>query len=95
MTELSPLGTLCTLKNQHLGLPEDEQMQIRLKQGRAIFGIDMKVVDANGQELPWDGRSAGELLVKGPWVVRDYFRAEGPAPLLDCLLYTSPSPRDS
>ncbi|BAO81068.1 acyl-CoA synthetase (AMP-forming)/AMP-acid ligase II [Serpentinimonas raichei] len=83
MTELSPLGTLCTLKNQHLSLPEEEQMQIRLKQGRAIFGIDMKVVDANGQELPWDGRSAGELLVKGPWVVRDYFRAEGPAPLLD------------
>ena len=83
MTELSPLGTLCTLKNQHLSLPESEQMQIRLKQGRAIFGIDMKIVDANGQELPWDGRSAGELLVKGPWVVRDYFRAEGPAPLLD------------
>ncbi|MDO8275082.1 MAG: AMP-binding protein, partial [Serpentinimonas sp.] len=79
----SPLGTLCTLKNQHLSLPEDEQMQIRLKQGRAIFGIDMKVVDANGNELPWDGRSAGELLVKGPWVVRDYFRAESPPPLLD------------
>ncbi|BAO83323.1 acyl-CoA synthetase (AMP-forming)/AMP-acid ligase II [Serpentinimonas maccroryi] len=83
MTELSPLGTLCTLKNQHLSLPEDEQMQIRLKQGRAIFGIDMKVVDAHGHELPWDGRSAGELLVKGPWVVRDYFRGEGPPPLLD------------
>ena len=83
MTELSPLGTLCTLKNQHLSLPEDEQMQIRLKQGRAIFGIDMKVVDANGKELPWDGRSAGELLVKGPWVVRDYFRSEGQPPLLD------------
>jgi len=83
MTELSPLGTLCTLKNQHLSLPEDEQMQIRLKQGRAIFGIDMKVVDASGKELPWDGRSAGELLVKGPWVLRDYFRAEGPPPLLD------------
>lgn len=83
MTELSPLGTLCTLKNQHLSRPESEQMQIRLKQGRAIFGIDMKVVDANGDELPWDGRSAGELLVKGPWVVRDYFRGEGPPPLLD------------
>ncbi|WP_029463349.1 3-(methylthio)propionyl-CoA ligase [Serpentinimonas barnesii] len=83
MTELSPLGTLCTLKNQHLSLPEDEQMQIRLKQGRAIFGIDMKVVDANGLELPWDGRSAGELLVKGPWVVSDYFRAESAPPLLD------------
>lgn len=66
MTEMSPLGTLCTLKNKHLVLPESEQMKIRLKQGRAIFGVDMKIVDAEGKELPWDGKTSGDLLVKGP-----------------------------
>lgn len=64
MTELSPLGTLCTLKNKHLSLPEEEQMKIRLKQGRAIFGIDMKIVDADGRELPCDGKTQGDLLVR-------------------------------
>lgn len=83
MTELSPLGTLCTLKNKHLALPEAEQMKIRLKQGRAIFGIDMKIVDAAGQELPWDGKSAGDLLVKGPWVVRDYYGSDKGSPLVN------------
>ncbi|WP_143968462.1 3-(methylthio)propionyl-CoA ligase, partial [Tepidimonas fonticaldi] len=83
MTELSPLGTLCTLKNKHLALPEEEQMKIRLKQGRAIFGIDMKIVDADGRELPWDGVTQGELMVRGPWVVRDYYRSDKPSPLVD------------
>ncbi|TSE31961.1 3-(methylthio)propionyl-CoA ligase [Tepidimonas taiwanensis] len=83
MTELSPLGTLCTLKNKHLALPEEEQMKIRLKQGRAIFGIDMKIVGPDGQELPWDGKSQGELMVRGPWVIRDYYRSDKPSPLVD------------
>ncbi|TSE27577.1 3-(methylthio)propionyl-CoA ligase [Tepidimonas aquatica] len=83
MTELSPLGTLCTLKNKHLQLPEEEQMKIRLKQGRAIFGIDMKIVDADGRELPWDGKTQGDLLVRGPWVIRDYYRSDQPSPLVD------------
>jgi 3-(methylthio)propionyl---CoA ligase len=74
MTEMSPLGTLCTLKNKQLQLPADAQMQIRLKQGRAIFGVDMKVVDEAGKELPWDGKTSGDLLVKGPWVVAKYFK---------------------
>ena len=82
MTEMSPLGTLCTLKNQHLSLPESEQMKIRLKQGRAIFGVDMKIVDGNGQELPWDGKTYGDLLVRGPWILREYFKAEGGDPLV-------------
>ncbi|MCX7742354.1 MAG: AMP-binding protein, partial [Tepidimonas sp.] len=83
MTELSPLGTLCTLKNKHLQLPEEEQMKIRLKQGRAIFGIDMKIVGVDGQELPWDGVTQGELMVRGPWVIRDYYRSGQPSPLVD------------
>ena len=81
MTEMSPLGTVCTLKNHHLSLPESEQMQIRLKQGRAIFGVDMKIVDDDGHELPWDGKAYGDLLVRGPWVLREYFKGEGGDPL--------------
>ena len=83
MTEMSPLGTVCTLKNKHQVLGDDERMGIRLKQGRAIFGVDMKIVDDAGQELPWDGRTFGNLLVRGPWVVREYFKGEGGDPLQD------------
>jgi 3-(methylthio)propionyl---CoA ligase len=83
MTEMSPLGTLCTLKNKHLAMPAEEQMKIRLKQGRAIYGVDMKIVDEEGQELPWDGKTPGNLYVKGPWVVREYFKGEGGDPLVD------------
>ena len=77
MTELSPLGTLCTLKNKHLDLPEDEKMKIRLKQGRAIFGIDFKIVDDHGKAQAHDGKAYGDLLVKGPWVIQEYFKQEG------------------
>ncbi len=83
MTELSPLGTLCTLKNKHLDLPEEAQMKLRMKQGRCIFGIDMKIVDEQGRELPHDGKAAGDLLVKGPWVIASYFKQEGGDPLVD------------
>ena len=81
MTEMSPLGTLCTLKNKHLTLPEAEQMKIRLKQGRAIYGVDMKIVDAAGVEQPWDGKTYGDLLVRGPWILGEYFKGEGGNPL--------------
>ena len=83
MTEMSPLGTLCTLKNKHDALPPDEKMKIRLKQGRSIYGVDMKIVDEAGKELPWDGKTFGALYVKGPWVVREYFKNEGGDPLVD------------
>jgi acyl-CoA synthetase (AMP-forming)/AMP-acid ligase II len=83
MTEMSPLGTLCTLKNKHLTMSEEDKMKIRLKQGRAIYGVDMKIVDDRGQELPWDGKAYGDLYVKGPWIVRQYFKGEGGDPLVD------------
>ncbi len=82
MTEMLPLGTLCTLKNKHLDLPADEKMKIRLKQGRAIYGVDMKIVGDDGKELPWDGVAFGDLYVRGPWVVREYFKGEGGNPLV-------------
>ncbi len=81
MTEMSPLGTLCTLKEKHKDLPADEQMKLRLKQGRAIFGVDMKIVGADEAELPWDGKTYGDLYVKGPWILSSYFKGEGGDPL--------------
>jgi len=83
MTEMSPLGTLCTLKNKHLNLPEDAQMKLRLKQGRTIFGVDIKIVNEAGESLPHDGKTYGDLLVKGPWIIREYYKQEGPSPLHD------------
>jgi 3-(methylthio)propionyl---CoA ligase len=83
MTELSPLGTVCTLKNKHLALPAEKQMELRMKQGRCIFGIDMKIVDAQGKALPHDGKAAGDLLVKGPWVIAAYYKQESDHPLTD------------
>ena len=82
MTEMSPLGTLCTLKNKHLNLPADAQMKLRLKQGRCIFGVDMKIVNDAGETLPHDGKTYGDLLVKGPWIIREYYKQEGESPLV-------------
>jgi fatty-acyl-CoA synthase len=83
MSEMSPLGTLCTLKNKHMALSEEAQNAIRLKQGRAIYGVDMKIVDPEGKSLPWDGKVFGDLYVKGPWIVREYFKGEGGDPLIE------------
>jgi fatty-acyl-CoA synthase len=83
MTEMSPLGTVCTLKNQHLALPPGERRAVQAKQGRAVFGVDMKIVDAEGRELPRDGKASGELLVRGPWILSSYFKGEGGDPLVD------------
>ena len=81
MTEMSPLGTLCRLQNKHLKLPEDRQSKVLEKQGHVIFGVDMKIVDDQDNELPWDGTTYGNLMVRGPWVVKEYFRGEGGDPL--------------
>ena len=81
MTEMSPLGTVCTLKNAQLDLPAGDRLKVRLKQGRAVFGVDMKIVDESGHELPWDGKAYGDLLVRGPWIIASYFKGEGGDPL--------------
>ena len=77
MTEMSPLGTTGGLQAKHLALPKDEQRKILQKQGHAIYGVDMKIVDDAGVELPWDGATYGHLLVKGPWIIARYFKNEG------------------
>lgn len=77
MTEMSPLGTSGTLQTRHLSLPVEQQELLLQKQGHAIYGVDMKIVDDLGKELPWDGVTYGNLLVKGPWIVSGYFKNEG------------------
>ncbi|MEF9944887.1 MAG: AMP-binding protein, partial [Burkholderiaceae bacterium] len=81
MTEMSPLGTACTFKAKHADWSQDPRLALQAKQGRAIFGVDMKIVGEDGGELPWDGTSFGDLLVRGPWIVREYFKGEGGKPL--------------
>jgi len=81
MTEMSPLGTAGTLKAAQLKLGKEERYQLQNKQGRAIFGVDFRIVDENGKELPWDGQAFGDLQVRGPWVIKSYFKGEGGDPL--------------
>jgi fatty-acyl-CoA synthase len=82
MTEMSPLGTAGTLKAKQQSLPKDERYAVQRKQGRAIFGVDLRIVDENGSELPWDGKAFGDLQVRGPWVIKSYFKGEGGDPLV-------------
>lgn len=77
MTETSPTGTACSPKQNHKKLPPNEQDAQRLKQGRVAPGFDMRIVGTDGDEAPWDGKTYGELQVRGHWVVRDYFKGDG------------------
>ena len=82
MTELSPLGTLSKLQARHLKMSEAEQQKVLEKQGHVIFGVDLKICDDAGNELPWDGKTYGNLMARGPWVLKEYFRGEGGDPLV-------------
>ena len=77
MTEMSPLGTVGTLKAKQAGLDKEAQLAVQAKQGRGIFGVEMKIVDEQGAELPWDGKRFGNLMVRGPWIASGYFKGEG------------------
>ncbi len=81
MTEMSPLGTVGVLKNQS-GDPQTQRTQL-LKQGRPVFGVDMKIVDDAGQPQAWDGKATGNLLVRGPWILSDYYESGQGSPLVD------------
>ena len=76
MTEMSPLGTMNRPIPQLNGLPLKEQLKYRIKQGRPVFGVNLKIVDENDNTLAHDGKSVGHLLVKGNWIVHTYFGAD-------------------
>ncbi len=82
MTEMSPIGTVCNLKLAQRDLPAEEQLGVLAKQGRAVFGVDLRIVGPDGQELPWDGQTSGDLQVQGPWIASAYFKGEGGDPLV-------------
>jgi acyl-CoA synthetase (AMP-forming)/AMP-acid ligase II len=81
---MSPLGTVGKLKSKHAGLDAEAKFKVLEKQGKALYGVDLAIVDDDGKPLPWDGRSAGNLVVRGPWIIQSYFRrSETPLVRLD------------
>ncbi len=76
MTEMSPLGTLGRLKAKHADLPVEAQHRLLEKQGKVIYGVDMRIVDAEGKVMPWDGKTSGDLEVRGHWVISSYFKVD-------------------
>ena len=77
MSEMSPLGTVNHPKEKHHTFSPKDLLAVRLKQGRPPFGVEMKIVDDSGKELPRDGKAFGDLLVRGPWITSGYFKGEG------------------
>ena len=77
MTETSPICVVGRLLPKHAGLSVGEQQKVKLKQGRGVFGVELKIVDEDGHRLPWDGVAFGEVWVRGPWIASGYFKGEG------------------
>jgi acyl-CoA synthetase (AMP-forming)/AMP-acid ligase II len=76
MTEMSPLGTVSLLLGKHQDLADEEKWDIKAKQGYAVPCVEMRIVDLDGNELPWDGEQMGELQVRGPWIISQYYKRE-------------------
>ncbi len=73
MTEMTPLGTVSRLRSFMKARPEEEQYNVLALQGSPVPGVEIRAVDAEGKEVPWDGESLGELQVRGPWIIRSYY----------------------
>jgi acyl-CoA synthetase (AMP-forming)/AMP-acid ligase II len=82
MTETSPVGTVNNLLPAQRALPPEQRLDLQATQGRAVFGVRLKLTDGEGRSLPHDGRAAGHLKIRGPWVASGYYRDEG-GPILD------------
>ena len=79
MTETSPIGMINRPLPKHQGLSAEERTKIKLKQGRGVWGVDIKIVGDDGRALPWDGVTFGHLRVRGPWIASGYFKDESGA----------------
>ena len=79
MTEMSPVGVVNQPTTETIGLEGEALAAHLVKQGRPLFGVDIKIVDDDNRELPWDGESFGALKVRGPWICSGYYRLEGPS----------------
>ncbi|WP_421791798.1 long-chain-fatty-acid--CoA ligase [Hyphobacterium sp.] len=77
MTEMSPLGTVNTPLAKHIGIDREDEVKLKLKQGRLVYGVEMRIVDDEGNEMPWDGKSSGHVQVRGPWIASGYYRGAG------------------
>lgn len=77
MTETSPICVVGRLLPKHAALSTEEQQKVKLKQGRGVCGVELKIVDESGARLPWDGKAFGEVWVRGPWIASGYFKGEG------------------
>lgn len=77
MTEMSPMGTLGSLKYGMEDYDEKQRIDVKCKQGRAIYTVELKITDDNGKELPWDGKAFGHLMVRGPAIAKAYLKREG------------------
>jgi len=86
MTETSPLGAMNTDLPKHQSLSAEDRIKLRLKQGRGIWGAELKIVDDDGKTLPWDGLARGNLLIRGPWIASGYFKGSDD-PVLDAEGY--------
>ncbi len=76
MTEMSPLGTSAILKSYMRDWPEEKRFEVRAKQGISSAGVELRGVDEEGKEIPWDGKAMGELEVRGPWIISAYYKME-------------------
>jgi fatty-acyl-CoA synthase len=89
MTETSPIGVISKLLPKHDGMDPEELVKVKLKQGRGVWGVDLKIVNDEGQVQPWDGEAFGHLRVRGPWIASGYFKGEGGSPVDDEGFFTT------
>jgi fatty-acyl-CoA synthase len=77
MTETSPIGTISRLKAGMSDWPAERQLAVRLKQGIPVMGVEVRILGAENEDLPWDGEHVGELIVRGPWIASSYYKNPG------------------
>ena len=88
MTEMSPLGTACRLLPKHANATAEEKLAVQLKQGRPIFGVDLRLVDDSGSVVPHDGTTSGHLQTRGLWIASGYFKSDDRTQHQDGWFYT-------